>query len=122
MDCKTYRLAPKEEAALKKFVKDNLASGRIRPSKSPMASPFFYIKKEDGSLRPIQDYWKLNDSTVKNKYLLLLIQELFDKVKTSRYFTKLNVRWDYYNVRICEGNEWKVAFKMNMDLFDLNQR
>ena len=58
-----------------------------------MASPFFFGKKPDGSgLRPIQDYRKLNESTIKNQYPLLLIGELVDKLKGSRVFTKLDVQ------------------------------
>ncbi|KAL5501635.1 hypothetical protein ACEPAH_8895 [Sanghuangporus vaninii] len=104
-DCKVYPLLPKEQEAMKAFIEENLASGRIRQSKSPMASPFFFIKKEDGSLRAIQDYRKLNDGTVKNKYPLPLINELIDKVKDAKYITKLDVRWGYYNIRIREGDE-----------------
>ena len=47
---------------------------------------------------------------VKNKYLLLLIQELVDKLRKAKYFTKLNVHWGFNNVRIKEGDEWKVGF------------
>ena len=56
-----------------------------------MTSPFFFIKKEDETLRLVQDYRKLNEGTIKNKYPLPLIQELLDKVKDSKYFTKLDV-------------------------------
>ena len=90
-DCKVYLLTPKEQNALKDFITENLASGRIQYSKSLIVSPFFFIKKEDGTLRPVQDYRKLNEGTIKNKYPLPLIQELLDKVKDSKYFTKLNV-------------------------------
>ena len=83
-----------------------------------MASPFFFIKKKDGSLRPVQDYRKLNEMTVKNRYPLPLIQELLDKLKGARYFTKLDIRWGYNNVRIKEGDEWKAAFRTNMGLFE----
>ena len=55
-DCKIYPLSITEQAELQKFLNDNLETGRIRLSKSPMASPFFFIKKHDGSLRPVQDY------------------------------------------------------------------
>jgi len=79
-DCKVYLLNIKEQEELNKFLKEHLKSGRIRPSKSPCAAPFFFIKKKDGTLRPVQDYWRLNEVTIKNKYLLLLIQELIDKV------------------------------------------
>lgn len=86
------------------FLKENLESGRIRPSKSPMASPFFFVKKKDGKLRPVQDYQKLNEMTIKNRYPLPLIQELVDKLKGAKYFTKLDIRWGYNNVRIKEGD------------------
>ena len=117
-DCKVYPLSPKEQQALKEFIDENLASGRIRPSKSPMASPFFFIKKEDGSLRAIQDYRKLNEGTIKNKYPLPLINELIDKVKDAKFITKLDVRWGYYNIRLREGDEWKAAFRTNLGLFE----
>jgi len=55
--------------------------------------------------------------TIKNKYPLLLIQELIDKVQEEKYFTKLDIQWGYNNVRIKEGNEWKAAFRMNQGLF-----
>ena len=87
-----------ERMALDEFLDENLRTGRIRPSKSPMASPFFFVKKKDGSLRPVQDYRKLNESTVKNRYPLPLIQELVDKLKGSRVFSKLDVRWGYNNM------------------------
>ncbi|KAL5526823.1 hypothetical protein ACEPAF_8549 [Sanghuangporus sanghuang] len=83
-----------------------------------MVSPFFFIKKEDGSLRAIQDYQKLNEGMVKNKYPLPLINELIDKVKDAKYITKLDVCWRYYNIWIHEGDEWKAAFRMNLGLFE----
>ena len=83
-----------------------------------MASPFFFIKKMDGSLRPIQDYRKLNEGTIKDKYPLPLINELVNKVKKAKRITKLNLRWRYYNVRIREGDEHKAAFHTNMGLFE----
>jgi hypothetical protein len=89
LDCKIYPLSPDEQKQLDEFLDENLRTGRIRPSKSPMASPFFFIKKKDGTLRPIQDYRKLNDMTVKNRYPLPLIQELVDKLTQAQYFTKL---------------------------------
>ena len=55
-DCKIYPLGPSEQKALDEFLTENLRTGRIRPSKSPMASPFFFVKKKDGALRPVQDY------------------------------------------------------------------
>ena len=70
---KTYNLTPEEQKELDQWLKENLEKGYIRPSQSPMASPFFYVKKKDGRLRPCQDYRYLNDLTVKNAYPLPLI-------------------------------------------------
>src|SRR6202795_4472623 len=83
-----------------------------------MASPFFFVTKKDGKLRPCQDYRYLNDSTIKNAYPLPLISEIMDKLKGAKYFTKLDVRWGYNNIRIKEGDEWKAAFKTNRGLFE----
>ena len=82
-----------------------------------MASPFFFVKKKDGRLRPCQDYRYLNDWTVKNAYPLPLISEIMDKLKGARYFSKFDVRWGYNNVQIRSGDEWKAAFKTNRGLY-----
>ncbi len=79
-DCKIYPMARGEEDSLREFIKEQLEKGYIRPSKSPYASPFFFIKKKDGKLRPVQDYCKLNSLTVKNQYPLPLIPELIDRL------------------------------------------
>ena len=102
-----------EQIKLDKFLKENLEKGYIRPSQSPMGSPFFFVNKKDGKLRPCQDYQYLNEHTVKNAYLLPLISELLDKLKGARQFTKLDIRWGYNNVRLRDGDQWKAAFKTN---------
>ena len=83
-----------------------------------MASPVFFIKKKDGSLRLVQDYWALNSITVKNRYPIPLISELITQLQGAKYFTKLDVRWGFNNVWIREGNEWKAAFHTNRGLFE----
>jgi RNase H-like domain found in reverse transcriptase/Reverse transcriptase (RNA-dependent DNA polymerase)/Integrase zinc binding domain len=119
IDCKIYPLSPKEQPILQEFIEENLRTGRIWPSKSLNASPFFFGMKPDGSgLRLIQDYRKLNEFTIKNRYPLPLIREIIDKLKGVKYFTKLDVRWGFNNVRIHEGNEWKAAFRTNLELFE----
>lgn len=118
VDCKIYPLNLDEQKALDEFLEENLKTGRIRPSNSPMASPFFFIKKKDGTLRPVQDYRKLNDMTIKNCYPLPLIQELIDKLKMSKVFTKMDIRWGFNNIHIKEGDEWKAAFRTNRGLFE----
>ncbi len=83
-----------------------------------MASPFFFVKKKDGKLQPVQDYRKLNKMTIKNHYLLPLILELMDKLQGAKYFSKLDVQWGYNNVCIKDGDEWKAAFRTNWGLFE----
>ncbi len=117
-DCKIYPLNPEEQKLLDEFLEENTAKGYIRPSKSPMASPFFFVGKKDGKLRPCQDYRYLNEGTVKNMYPLPLISELLDKLKGAKYFTKMDLRWGYNNVRIKDGDQWKGAFKTNRGLFE----
>jgi len=116
--CKIYPLSLSEQVELDAFLKENLDSGRIHPSKSPMAAPVFFVKKKDSQLRLVQDYWRLNDMTIKNKYPLPLIPELIDQLRGAKYFTKLDVRWGFNNVWIKEGDEWKAAFRTNRGLFE----
>jgi len=115
---KVYSLSPVEQKELDSFLEENLRTGQICPSKSPMAAPVFFIKTKDGSLRLVQDYRALNSMMVKNKYPLPLISELMSQLRGARYFTKLDVRWDFNNVHIKPGDEWKVAFRTNRGLFE----
>jgi len=115
---KTYNLTPEETKELDSFLDEQLAKGYIRPSKSPMASPFFFVSKKDGKLQPCQDYRYLNEWTIKNAYPLPLISELLDKLKGAKLFTKFDVQWRYNNIRIKKGDEWKAAFKTNRGLFE----
>jgi len=115
---KVYPLSPLEQTELDAFLEENLHTGRIRPSKSPMAAPVFFIKKKDGSLRLVQDYHALNTITIKNKYPLSLISQLISQLRGAQYFTKLDIRWGFNNVRIKPGDEWKAAFRTNWSLFE----
>jgi len=73
------------------FLEENLRTGRIRPSKSPITAPVFFIKKKDGSLWLVQDYRVLNAATIKNKYPLPLISKLVSQLHRAKYFTKLDI-------------------------------
>ena len=115
---KVYPLFPLEQTELDAFLEENLCTGQIRPSKSPIAAPVFFIKKKDGLLWLVQDYCALNATTVKNKYSLPLISELVSQLRRAKYFTKLDVRWGFNNVRIKPGDEWKAAFHTNRGLFE----
>jgi hypothetical protein len=111
LDCKVYPMTRTEDIALEKFLDEMVAKGYIRPSKSPYASPFFFVKKKDGKLRPVQDYRRLNSHTVQNQYPLLLIAQLISDLSGAHIFSKVDVRQGYNNVRIKKGDEWKAAFK-----------
>ncbi|QRW23679.1 Retrotransposable element Tf2 protein [Rhizoctonia solani] len=76
-----------------------------------------FVKKADGSLRLVVDYWKLNDVTHKNIYLLPRQDNLMAKLRHAKLFTKLDLRWGYNNVWIREGDEWKTAFRTKYRLF-----
>jgi len=115
---KVYPLSLVEQKELDSFLEENLHTGQIRPSKSPMAASVFFIKKKNGSLRLVQDYRALNSMTVKNKYSLPLISELVLQLRGARYFTKLDICWGFNNVRIKPGDEWKAAFQTNRGLFE----
>ena len=115
---RTYKLSTREEQLMNEFIDENLRKGYIRPSKSPMASPFFFVDKKDGTLRPCQDYRELNEGTVKNAYPLPLIQDLMDKLKGATIFSKLDLRSGYNNVRIKDGDQWKAAFTCKRGLFE----
>src|SRR6202048_313532 len=113
-----YPLSSKEKEELDTFLDENLRTGRIRPSKSPYASPFFFRTKPEGALRPIQDYRKLNEITIKNRYPLPLISDLIDQLSGAKWFTKRDLRWGFNNVRIREGDEEKAAFITPRGLFE----
>lgn len=117
-DCKIYPLSPAERQAEEEWINEQLKKGYIRPSKSPQASPFFFVGKKDGKLRPTQDYRYLNSQTIRNNYPLPLISDLIDKLQGAKLFTKMDVRWGYNNIRIKDGDQWKAAFKTHRGLFE----
>ena len=115
---KGYNLTSEEQIKLDKFLKKNLNKECIKPLESPMASPFFFVKKKDGKLQSCQDYCYLNDWTFKNTYPLPLISKIMDKIKGAKFFTKFDVRWGYNNVQIRKEDQWKATFKTNQGLFE----
>ena len=100
-----YLLSLPEQEKLEEFVTENLEKGYIWPSKSPQASPFFFVNKKDGKLQPVQGYRLLNDKTIKNAYPLPLISDLVDQLKGAKYFTKLDIWWGYNNVWLKEEDK-----------------
>jgi len=104
--------------ALKEYITDSLKRGMLQRSEAPDTCSFFFIDKKDGKLRPVQDYRPLNTITRKNVAPILLIPELINKLLRARFFTNLDVCWRYNNIRIQEGDKYKVAFKTPFGLFE----
>ena len=106
-----YSLGPVELETLKTYIETNLANGFIRLSKSLAGAPILFDRKPDRSLRLCVDYQDLNNITIKNQYLLPLIGESLDQLGRAKRFTQLDLTNAYHWMRICEGDEWKTAFR-----------
>ena len=119
LNAKAYTMTIKEEEALNQWLDEQLKAGLIVESKSRYTVPCFYIPKKDGSLWLVQDYRKLNHVMIKDKTPLPLIGEVIGKLKEAKYFNKLDLIWEYNNVQIKEGDEWKAVFLTNKGLFKL---
>ena len=91
-----YRMAPLELQELKRPLQELLDKGYIRPSVSPWGAPVLFVKKKDGTLRLCIDYRKLNQVTVKNKYPLPRIEDLFDQLHGASTFSKIDLRSGYH--------------------------
>ncbi len=118
LNCKIYPLTHQEHEAQDKFLAEHLQKGYIWSSSSPYAAPFFFIKKKDSKLQPVQDYQRLNTWTKKNKYPLPLIADLVNQAPGKDWYSTIDIRWGYNNIRIKDGDQWKAAFKTDKGLFE----
>ncbi|KAL8105647.1 hypothetical protein AgCh_029446 [Apium graveolens] len=106
-----YRMAPVEMKELAKQLQELLEKGVIKPSVSPWGAPVLFVKKKDGSMRLYIDYRELNKLTIKNKYLLPIIDDLFDQLKGAKYFSKIDLRLGYPQQKIKPEDIPKTAFR-----------
>ncbi|GKC35147.1 putative reverse transcriptase domain-containing protein [Tanacetum coccineum] len=106
-----YRLAPSELEELSGQLKELQDKGFIRPSSSPWGAPVLFVKKKDGSFRMCIDYRELNKLTVKNRYPLPRIDDLFDQLQGSQFFSKIDLRSGYHQLRVHEDDIPKTAFR-----------
>ncbi|GJZ83095.1 putative reverse transcriptase domain-containing protein [Tanacetum coccineum] len=107
----SYRLAPTELQELSTQLQELSDKGFIRPSSSPWGAPVLFVKKKDGSFRMCIDYRELNKLTVKNRYPLLRIDDLFDQLQGSRVYSKIDLRCGYHKLRVREEDIQKTAFR-----------
>jgi hypothetical protein len=113
-----YRSSVIENAEIKKQVQELLDKGIIRPSSSLCGSPIVLVPKKDGTWRMCIDFRALNKITVKNQYPLPRIDDLLDQLRNVVYFTKLDLRSGYHQIKIAESDIWKTAFKTKQGLFE----
>lgn len=106
-----YRMAPTELKELKIQIDDLVAQGFIRPSTSPWGAPVLFVMKKNHTLRLCVDYRMLNKVTIKNKYPLPRIEDLFDQLKGATVFSKIDLRSGYHQVRVREEDIPKTAFR-----------
>ena len=88
-----------------------MGKGFIRPSVSPWGAPVLFVKKKDGTLRMCIDYQQINKVTVKNKYSLPRIEDIFDKLKGASVFSKIDLRSGYYQLRVKDVDVPKTTFR-----------
>jgi hypothetical protein len=105
-----YYMAPTELAELKLQIAELQQKGYIRPSSSPWGAPVLFVTKKDGSMRMCIDYTSLNEVTIKNKYPLPRIDDLFDQLQGAKYFSKIDLRLGYHQLRIREADIPKMTF------------
>ncbi|GJT89866.1 putative reverse transcriptase domain-containing protein [Tanacetum coccineum] len=106
-----YRLALSEMKELSEQLQELSDKGFIRPSSSPWGAPILFVKKKDGSFRMFIDYHELNKLTVKNRYPLPRIDNLFDQLQGSSIYSKIDLRSGYHQLRVREQDIPKTAFQ-----------
>ena len=107
----SHRMAPVELLELKVQMQELLDKGFIRPSTSPWGTPVLFAKKKDKTLRLCIDYRQLNRVTIKNRYPLPRIDDLFDKLKGVRVYSKIDFRTGYHQLRVTEADIPKTMFR-----------
>ena len=111
-------MGSEELAELKKQLEEQLRKGFIRPSASPWGSPVLFVAKKDGTIRLCIDYRSLNEVTIKNKYPLPKIEDLFDQLNGAKVFSKIDLRSGYYQLKIRPQDIPKTAFVTRYGLYE----
>jgi hypothetical protein len=115
---RAYRVSEPELVELKKQIDELLDKGYIRPSTSPWAAPVLFVEKKNGTKRMCIDYRSLNEVTVKNKYPLPRIEDLFDQLRGASVFSKIDLRSGYHQLRIRPSDIPKTAFITKYGLYE----
>ncbi|GKF16631.1 putative reverse transcriptase domain-containing protein, partial [Tanacetum coccineum] len=114
-----YRLAPSEMKELARQLQELSDKGFIRPSSSPWGAPVLFVKKKDGSFRMCIDYHELNKLTIKNRYPLPRIDDLFDQLQGSSVYLKIDLRSGYHQLRVREKDIPIMAFRTRYGHYEI---
>ncbi|GJS65063.1 putative reverse transcriptase domain-containing protein [Tanacetum coccineum] len=114
----SYRLAPSKMQELSNQLKELQEKGFIRPSHSPWGAPVLFVKKKDDALRMCIDYRELNKLTIKNRYPLPRIDDLFDQLQGACYFSKIDLCSGYHQLRVRDEDIPKTAFRTRYGHFE----
>jgi hypothetical protein len=115
---RSYRMPINELVEFKKQLAEPQAKGFIQPSSSPWGAPVLFVEKKDGTQRMCVDYRSLNEVTIKNKYPLQRIEDLFDQMKGASVFSKIDLRSGYHQLKIRESDIPKTAFRTRYGLYE----
>jgi hypothetical protein len=113
-----YRMSVEELKELKQQLTKLQEAGYIRPSSSPWGAPILFVQKKDGSQQMCVDYRSLNNVTIKNKYLLPRIDDLFDQMRGARVFSKIDLRSGYHQMKIRPSDIPKTALSTRYGLYE----
>ncbi|XP_026409962.1 uncharacterized protein LOC113305068 [Papaver somniferum] len=108
---RSYKFPNLQKGVVEQLVKEMLQDGIIQPSHSPLASPILLVRKKDGSWRFYVDYRKLNSIIIKDKFPIPIVDELLDELKGSTFFSKIDPREGYHQIRVSDRDIFKIAFR-----------
>ena len=118
MSIKTYRYPLKQKDIIERLVQEMLDSGIIQHSASPYASPVVLVGRKDGTGQLCVDYRELNKQTVKDKFPIPVVEELIDELAGAKFFSMIDLRAGYYQLRVAEEDVYKTAFKTHSGHFE----